>query len=1301
MLLREETNGCIALHSETLRKHGGLVSPSIAGQPDPHTCIAYAMQGYPSNTPSFAGAGCPSVARDYQLGVTKLCWGYYKILTIESNQKSKALKFQRKYVFSNFLSLWYLLASRIYGLVFLVNLSSAEVNYKNLPESLAHLDAKDFLVPYRFLKLEGTRDLSRSDLNSILIKFIKLIISIKINYKIFKINFCLPSIAKLCKVFFLGFPNFAMKTALATLGLPSVARGRFCPNFVWAVTAPALLGATALHSRAMQGKNEDILNSLNISLFTFLFEWGKKQHKNNQNYWIFNKYWLFFQPLAYFSLKKFFSKEIKKLISKKYTRKIYLFNNKFIKKELIIYKINAVNLSVKIKIVICQKKLKKNVIRIISIIYILRINFENKFKLFKRSNPQHSFAMQIYLNFAFAPFAPQLSCGAKGFKVNQVARVVNPSSAGVNLPSIALAPSSLTPARLGLESWVHLPKPSPGKAGLNLGKQKLCRVTLVTLELPNFVWATLAQLELRVAPQHSSAMQVYPSRAGVYYPSIALHSETLCKHGGLLSPSIAGQPDPHTCIAYAMQDYPGNTPSKAGVGCPSVARANQPGVSKLGRLILAELKFPNFLWVVYLNKVKINLHSVCPNQAPASRGLIWANEPSSSNPSVAGVIELGAKAMLAKKLGLHTRAMLRGEVAKVGGERGIKVWVDKAKVAQTLLGNFSYARITQHSEAMLVFFKQSFFFAPSFAGGSFCIALLCKKTTFENEPPALLGAKKKLELRRGNWETIKLQPPLVFLASLSLWYLLASRIYGGPESLAHLNAKDFLAPHRFVKLEGTRDLGKRLVASCTALHSETLCKHGGLVSPSIAGQPDPHTCIAYAKQGYPSNIPSFAGAGCPSVARAYQPGVTKLCKEKSFSNLNSQEINIVEFFFIKKFVRLINFKLLIISDIKGQSRNRYMINLNKKFRYKIFFPYEKITQSFLYNFSKLKTLELNIIKINSITFLEKKQILIREKSLRNLFYLKELKHFNKTKIEFLVPIEKKKFKILFSKIHSNLFSNLETISIKVNDLKHKINKNFIYKKNILKTWYLEKYKKKIFILKINSNIEYLVFNLYLTKQLESSPSIAKLCKVTPALLGSGCPSMLGLTKPQLSPLAELGERGLVAQPCIAYAMQAWGPKVLHSSAMQNLQPPYLHSVSLCKVTPAISFPSFSPQLSNPATLGLEELGAICPSYAGSNARKTQTLGLQSCAKKNKKIITSYLNLRKVSKIIKIKFIKKNTQYSLKNFYKKILNQNFNYLNYRKIILYLLNNSFYFKETFKVSITSYKQSFFLSSFLEKI
>jgi hypothetical protein len=82
--------------------------------------------------------------------------------------------------------------------------------------------------------------------------------------------------------------------------------------------------------------NQEILNSLNIFLFNFLLDWSKKQHKNNSNTWIFNKYWLFLQPFAYFLLKKIVSKQVKnfsnnskiklKLLKKKIMKEKILFS---------------------------------------------------------------------------------------------------------------------------------------------------------------------------------------------------------------------------------------------------------------------------------------------------------------------------------------------------------------------------------------------------------------------------------------------------------------------------------------------------------------------------------------------------------------------------------------------------------------------------------------------------------------------------------------------------------------------------------------------------------------------------------------------------------------------------------------------------------------------------------------------------------------------------------------------------------------------------------------------------------------
>ncbi len=40
--------------------------------------------------------------------------------------------------------------------------------------------------------------------------------------------------------------------------------------------------------------------NLDIFLFSFLYMWAKNQHENHSNSWVFNKYWVFLQPLAYF-----------------------------------------------------------------------------------------------------------------------------------------------------------------------------------------------------------------------------------------------------------------------------------------------------------------------------------------------------------------------------------------------------------------------------------------------------------------------------------------------------------------------------------------------------------------------------------------------------------------------------------------------------------------------------------------------------------------------------------------------------------------------------------------------------------------------------------------------------------------------------------------------------------------------------------------------------------------------------------------------------------------------------------------
>lgn len=47
-------------------------------------------------------------------------------------------------------------------------------------------------------------------------------------------------------------------------------------------------------------KSFSIFYLLDIFLFSFLYVWAKKQHNNNSNFWVFNKYWLFLQPLPYF-----------------------------------------------------------------------------------------------------------------------------------------------------------------------------------------------------------------------------------------------------------------------------------------------------------------------------------------------------------------------------------------------------------------------------------------------------------------------------------------------------------------------------------------------------------------------------------------------------------------------------------------------------------------------------------------------------------------------------------------------------------------------------------------------------------------------------------------------------------------------------------------------------------------------------------------------------------------------------------------------------------------------------------------
>ena len=51
-------------------------------------------------------------------------------------------------------------------------------------------------------------------------------------------------------------------------------------------------------------KSFSVFYFLDIFLFSFLYVWAQKQHNKNSNSWIFNKYWLFLQPLPYFFYNK-------------------------------------------------------------------------------------------------------------------------------------------------------------------------------------------------------------------------------------------------------------------------------------------------------------------------------------------------------------------------------------------------------------------------------------------------------------------------------------------------------------------------------------------------------------------------------------------------------------------------------------------------------------------------------------------------------------------------------------------------------------------------------------------------------------------------------------------------------------------------------------------------------------------------------------------------------------------------------------------------------------------------------------
>ncbi len=66
----------------------------------------------------------------------------------------------------------------------------------------------------------------------------------------------------------------------------------------------------ALPKAAKQPLQKNTLKFLNNFLFEYLFYWLKKKHQNNKNFWIFNNYWLFLQPSAYFYSNSF-SKIIK------------------------------------------------------------------------------------------------------------------------------------------------------------------------------------------------------------------------------------------------------------------------------------------------------------------------------------------------------------------------------------------------------------------------------------------------------------------------------------------------------------------------------------------------------------------------------------------------------------------------------------------------------------------------------------------------------------------------------------------------------------------------------------------------------------------------------------------------------------------------------------------------------------------------------------------------------------------------------------------------------------------------------
>lgn len=86
--------------------------------------------------------------------------------------------------------------------------------------------------------------------------------------------------------------------------------------------------------------------NLDIFLFSFLYMWAKNQHENHSNSWVFNKYWVFLQPLAYFFYNKIgiTSQNIyfKKKLYSTVIYKEFPFSTNYLRKEnLFFYKTNS------------------------------------------------------------------------------------------------------------------------------------------------------------------------------------------------------------------------------------------------------------------------------------------------------------------------------------------------------------------------------------------------------------------------------------------------------------------------------------------------------------------------------------------------------------------------------------------------------------------------------------------------------------------------------------------------------------------------------------------------------------------------------------------------------------------------------------------------------------------------------------------------------------------------------------------------------------------------------------------------